>query len=321
MGFFRWLHKLFVPSQHNAYRPPVLRRRALVASLAIALVAEGILVANLMARQSGHSFLAAVVQSEIILLTNTQRAQNSVGTLKESVLLDQSAQAKADDMATNGYFAHQSPDGKQPWAWITASGYDYQYAGENLAVRFVDSKDVINGWMASPTHRANIIKQNYTEIGVGIAQGVYKGQVATFVVQHFGKPTAKALALRAQGQVLGAEVGPAPSFVDSISRQAGRLLSEPRETTAWILGAIMAVLLLALGFAFFHHIQIQAHDLLVPGAVVATVALLLLLINSSLLSATITAEDQPASVALYGGGTVVITPEAASDEQQESGIY
>ena len=289
-GFWQWIKNHFVPSHHNAYRPHILRRRSLLFLLALVLLAEGALVANLVARQSGHDFLAAVIESEIILLTNAQRAQNSVGELAENKQLDSAAQQKADDMAAKGYFSHDGPDGKTPWMWIESAGYDYRYAGENLAVRFVDSKDVVAGWMASPTHRANIVKPAYADVGVGIAQGMYKGEPATFVVQYFAAPVA---------QVLGVETVaplPPPSFNDSLARQLGKLLSEPRAATNWTLGGIALLLMLALAFAFFHHIQIQAHDLLLPGTLVAVVALTLMLINVSALPGVIP-DSQAASVA------------------------
>lgn len=314
-GFWQWIKNHFVPSRHNAYRPHILRRRSLVFLLCLALAAEGVLVANLLARQSGHDFLAAVIQSEIISLTNAQRAQYNVSQLRENARLDRSAQAKADDMARLGYFSHVGPDGKEPWAWISAEGYDYRYAGENLAVRFVDSKDVISGWMSSPTHRANIVKPVYTDIGVGIAQGMYKGQPATFVVQYFGSPsvalakegqtaaaaapstTTAAASVQQPVQVLGVEtVTPPQSFSNSFMRQIGRVLSEPRVTTAWVLGGIITLLMLALTLAFFHHVQIQAHDLLVPGAMVAVVVIMLLVINSNALPDVIH-DTQAASVA------------------------
>lgn len=145
-------------------------------------------MSNLIARQTSQSFLAAVVPAEIIALTNSERTQNDVGSLSEDALLDKAAQAKADDMAKNGYFSHVGPDGKTPWQWISEAGYHYQYAGENLAVRFIDSSDVVNAWMDSPTHRANMVKPVYTEIGVGVAQGMYEGQSATYVVQYFAAP-------------------------------------------------------------------------------------------------------------------------------------
>ena len=287
-GFLQRIKNHFVPSRDNAYRPHILRRRSLLFLLALALVAEGVLVANLIARQSGYDFLAAVIQSEIISLTNSERAQNNVKTLSENKKLNAAAQAKANDMVMRGYFAHQGPDGKEPWTWIQAAGYDYRYAGENLAVRFVDSKDVVSGWMASPTHRANMVKPVYTDIGVGIAQGMYKGQPATFVVQYFASPAATAAA--------AATYAPPASFSDSLSRSLGKLASEPRATTAWILGGIIALLALALALSFFLHMQIQAHDLLVPGTVVAVVAAALLIINSNLLTGVIH-DSQAASVA------------------------
>ena len=322
-GFLQWLQDHFVPSHRNAYRPHLLRRRALLFLLGVVLVAEGALVFNLLARQSGNGFLAAVIQSEILALTNAERAQNSVGTLKENTLLDKSAQAKANDMAAKGYFAHNGPDGKQPWGWITAAGYNYRYAGENLAVRFVDSRDVVVAWMASPTHRANIVKPNYTEVGVGLAQGMYKGQPATFVVQHFGAPMAAAAAAPPAPVVLGAEArtvfenpsAAPPSLSGTLARQLSRVLSEPQATTSFILGGVLALLALALAVAFFHRIQIQAHDLLLPGAAVAVVALTLLVINANVLPGTSSGGNQAAGTALYSGGVVVITPVAAQAEQ------
>jgi hypothetical protein len=166
----------------------ILHRQWLIVFFVVILATEGFLVSNLIARQTSQTFLAAVVPAEIIALTNSERAQNNVGALSEDALLDKAAQAKADDMAQNGYFSHVGPDGKTPWQWITEAGYQYQYAGENLAVRFIDSSDVVNAWMASPSHRANIVKPVYTSIGVGVAQGMYEGQSATYVVQYFAAP-------------------------------------------------------------------------------------------------------------------------------------
>ncbi len=329
MSFFERVKRAFVPSRENAYRPHLLRRNALLVFLGLALVTEAALVGVLLARQSGNSFLAAVISSEVISLTNTERSANSVGQLAESRQLDQAAQAKANDMAQKGYFAHVSPDGTQPWTWIERAGYDYQYAGENLAVRFVDSHDVVNAWMASPTHRANIVKTQYTEIGVATAEGIYKGYPATFVVQYFGKPSVVAppvlpgpttgqVATSPTPQVLGAEaVAPSPSTFDSLTRNVFKLVAEPRASSAWVLGGIVFVLLLALGFAFFHHIQLQAQDLLVPGTLVVAVALVLMLVNSNWRSISGGAEGgQSAAVAeVVTSGGVDIDSAAAAIER------
>ena len=186
--FLKNLTGHFLPAEHNAYRPHLLRKPWLLFFLTVLLSAEGIYVASFLAGQSARSLLSAVVPGEVIALTNDERNKVGDGALSENALLDAAAQSKADDMARNGYFSHVGPDGKEPWAWISGAGYVYKYAGENLAVRFDNSSDVVNAWMASPTHRANIVKSNYTEIGIGVAQGNYEGSPATFIVQYFGTP-------------------------------------------------------------------------------------------------------------------------------------
>ncbi len=132
--------------------------------------------------------LAAVVSAVLVDLTNGDRSANSLGGLTISPVLVSAAQAKANDMAAKGYFAHVSPDGKNSWYWFKQAGYMFIYAGENLAVDFSDSIDVEQAWMNSPTHRANILDGNFTQIGIATAQGVYQGRLTTFVVQMFGTP-------------------------------------------------------------------------------------------------------------------------------------
>ena len=88
-------------------------------------------------------------------------------------------------MAEKGYFAHTSPEGVAPWHWLKQVGYEYSYAGENLAIRFSDSDKLVQAWLSSPTHRANILKENFTHIGVGVATGTYQGKETLFVAQFF----------------------------------------------------------------------------------------------------------------------------------------
>jgi uncharacterized protein YkwD len=309
MSFFDRVRHWFVPSSHNAYRPHLLRRTSLGLLLALTLFSEATLLTTLLLREGGGEYFAAVIQSEIVSLTNAERAQSRVGALIENKRLNASAQAKAEHMAALGYFAHDGPDGKKPWSWIEEAGYDYRYAGENLAVRFVDSREVVVAWMASPTHRANIVKPVYQEIGVGVAHGMYKGSPATFVVQHFASPQRTAVL---PARVLGSEVGPSPSLSDSIARQFGKFAAEPRESTAWVLGGVVAILLLALAFTFVHHMQIQSRDLLLPGGVVAGIALALMALNAGHLGVSVV-DGQAAGVAASGG--VVLTTDAASVER------
>jgi hypothetical protein len=331
MDFWHWVARHFAPSEHNEYKPHLLRRSWLVLFLCVTLAAEGFLVADLVARQQSQSFLAAVVPAEIIALTNTERAHNNADALSENAQLDAAAQAKAADMAAQGYFAHVGPGGKTPWQWIAEAGYQYQYAGENLAVRFVDSQDVINAWMASPTHRANIVKLVYTQIGIGVAQGVYEGQPATYVVQYFGTPLAAAEQVSsvpaasaparpaASGMVEGASIAvpvsspaaTAHDWTQSLERQILRAFSEPLSTTNAVLGGVFLLIVAALVLAFFMHIQIQHPRMLMSGIAVAGVAAFLIMLNG-LVGGAEASQAASAALALPSAPGIVIDTEAAA---------
>lgn len=131
---------------------------------------------------------AAVIASLLIFETNQERAEKQIPELKENPTLTKAAQLKANSMAEKGYFSHTDPEGNSPWYYLNLAGYKYEFAGENLAVNFVESKEVHKAWMNSATHKANIIQPKFTEIGIATAEGVYKGKKAVFVVQFFGTP-------------------------------------------------------------------------------------------------------------------------------------
>ena len=140
--------------------------------------------------------LASVISAVLVDLTNGDRTASNIGGLATSPVLTATAQAKVDDMAAKGYFAHVSPDGKDSWYWFKKEGYTFLYAGENLAVDFSDSADVERAWMNSPTHRANILDGHFTEIGIAVARGTYQGRSTTFVVQMFGTPSTQSNVVR-----------------------------------------------------------------------------------------------------------------------------
>jgi len=132
--------------------------------------------------------VSSVLPSVIVDLTNDERG--NLGTLSRNSVLDEAAQLKAEHMAQYEYFSHYSPDGVSPWHWFDQVSYSFVHAGENLAVHFTDSDEVVSAWMDSPGHRANILNGNFTEIGVGTAKGTYNGTDTIFVVQLFGTPAA-----------------------------------------------------------------------------------------------------------------------------------
>lgn len=123
---------------------------------------------------------------KILVLVNGERQKENLQPLALSRELTVAAQGKAADMFAKNYWAHISPTGTTPWEFITKTGYQYIYAGENLAKSFDNTDEVVKAWMKSPTHRANIMKPEYTEIGLAVHNGVLNNEETTLVVQEFG---------------------------------------------------------------------------------------------------------------------------------------
>ncbi len=190
------LHSLInhlVPHEGNDYRPHLLERGAMV--LMLILILLSFLAANFQAIlwQSSDWLVGAVLPAVVVDLTNSERTDLSLPKLTRNPVLDEAATLKAKDMAKNSYFSHDSPTGVTPWHWFKEAGYTFAHAGENLAVYFSDSSEVVDAWMNSPTHRANIVGNQYREIGVGVARGTYDGFETVFVVQMFGTPAIPAV--------------------------------------------------------------------------------------------------------------------------------
>ncbi len=127
-----------------------------------------------------------ITPGNVIHLINESRKAEELRELNMNYRLTQAAQWKAEDMIANNYFAHTSPSGISPWYWFGASGYDYKYAGENLAVSFTSSESQHNAWMESSRHRKNILNSDYQETGVAVKEGVIDGRLVTVTVQMFG---------------------------------------------------------------------------------------------------------------------------------------
>lgn len=125
-------------------------------------------------------------QKKIIELTNIERAKIGLPAVKENEALNKAAVLKAQDMLVENYWAHFAPSGKTPWDFILGSGYKFTFAGENLAKNFYSSNEVISAWMASPTHKDNLLNSKYQDIGVAVVDGVLNGQKTTLIVQEFG---------------------------------------------------------------------------------------------------------------------------------------
>lgn len=127
---------------------------------------------------------------KIIEWTNFYRQQEGLVELTLNNNLTQAAQIKVDDMFAQQYFEHVSPIGVSPDQVVLATGYNYKVTGENLALGdFKDEKDLVDAWMASPGHRANILNPEYTEIGVASGLDKFEDRGTTWLsVQEFGRP-------------------------------------------------------------------------------------------------------------------------------------
>lgn len=187
-----WFKKHFIPHEGNNHRPHFLHKESIRNILILVIFVEVFaFLGPTIPEINKTGGMAAVLPAVLGDLTNEERKADHLLALNTNPILNKAAQMKAEDMAEKGYFAHTSPEGLTPWYWLKQVGYKYQYAGENLAINFTDSKDVTNAWMNSPTHKANIVKDKYTEVGTGIATGMYEGKETVFVAQVYANPIVK----------------------------------------------------------------------------------------------------------------------------------
>lgn len=184
----RRAHHYFIPSLDNDHKPHFLRHGALHFYSAALIAVKVFVIAFLFITYPSIAEFSTVTSNRIIELSNNARADQGLPVLMRNSTLDESAMLKAQDMVANNYFAHDDPvNGTTPWEWFKAAGYNYTFAGENLAMNFSEAEEAMDAWMDSPTHKANILNANYNEIGVAVVVGNIDGRETTIVVQHFGK--------------------------------------------------------------------------------------------------------------------------------------
>lgn len=134
---------------------------------------------------------------EVVEETNRMRVEVGLPPLVYDSLLADAAAAKVVDMFEQQYFDHITPQGKGPDSFVKAAGYAYISVGENLALgNFGDEGALVDAWMESPGHRENILRSQFTEIGVAVGRGTFNGQRVTIAVQHFGKPSSDCPSVR-----------------------------------------------------------------------------------------------------------------------------
>ena len=184
-----FLRHLFIPHESNNHRAKLLHNHILFFAVAILFLGSFFLSSFKSHYPQVLGVTADIDSEKLLSLTNQVREKNGLSILSMNLELSNAAQNKADDMFSQDYWAHNAPDGKTPWVFIKSAGYNYVYAGENLARGFDNTDSVINAWMESPTHRANVLSQNYKDVGFAVKKGKLNGEDTILIVEELGSRT------------------------------------------------------------------------------------------------------------------------------------
>ena len=221
--FTDYIHHFFIPRERNNYKAKALHTHML-SSYLLFFLAFGFFVSQINTTSNVLGYATDISVDKLFRLTNEEREKEGLQALTYNDQLAEAAGKKANDMFTQNYWAHYAPDGTTPWSFILGSGYKYEYAGENLAKNFLFSDGVVEAWMKSPTHRENIMRDEYREVGFAVANGVLNGEETTLVVQMFGTPL---------GGVPQVEASETKQAVEAAPAAAGKeVIAAPEKKTA-----------------------------------------------------------------------------------------
>lgn len=138
---------------------------------------------------SAHAELSQEITPETVVREmNAARAERHLPPLRLDSRLNLAAEDRMRDMEEIGYWSHDSPTGLPPFVWLRPRGYDYTFAGENLATGFETVKLLVDSWMESPGHRRNILENGFSEAGVAVIEGRTTGRGSGYsIVVLFGR--------------------------------------------------------------------------------------------------------------------------------------
>lgn len=186
MPMIQTLRHFLLPHHTNNFKARLLHLDFIAVYMVGLLLFSFIVKAGHKIEPSILGFATNIHVQKLVELTNQKRTESGAGTLTLDSQLSQAAAEKAAHMFQQGYWAHNGPDGRTPWDFINRSGYVYTVAGENLAKNFSDSEGVVEAWLNSPSHRENLLKKEYNDIGFAVVNGTLAGEETTLVVQMFG---------------------------------------------------------------------------------------------------------------------------------------
>lgn len=232
-----------VPHRANQYRPHIVRRYGIAIIVALVLLAQGayssLTSGNILGTQ------ATITSAGLLQATNKARADQQEEPLTLNSDLNKAARLKVQDMFTQQYWAHVAPDGTTPWHWFHEVDYTYSEAGENLAKNFTSSNGTVAAWLASPSHRANVLKSDYTDVGFAVMDGMLNGEQTVLVVALYGAPEQTI----AQGVLASTQVSKVDESMSLMARVGAMLHSLTPVTVASIV-----VLLVAANVALIAHL-------------------------------------------------------------------
>lgn len=235
-----------VPHRANQYRPHAVRRYGIAVIVLFVMLVQG-------AYNGATSGNVLGIKTEVTLAglldaTNNARETEGLLALQLNTQLTTAAELKAKDMFAKQYWAHTAPDGTTPWHWFGEVDYAYADAGENLAKNFTTSDSVLAAWLQSPTHRANVLKDAYSDVGFAVASGVLDGKATSIVVALYGAPAVTAV----QGQKTHVSVSITDQAIQPLTQFGIGLMSL---TPAAIGGLVL--LLLGANIALLAHLYRQ----------------------------------------------------------------
>jgi len=214
----------FIPSNKNNHKPKILRPHSLAIITATAVAVKVVVVAYLFLIYPNQAMMSDIIVKLVFELTNQSREESGLNTLVLNSVLSASAQDKANDMLSNNYFAHHSPEGVKPWDWINREDYPYIFVGENLAMNFIAADSVHKALMNSPSHKKNILNERYTDIGLAMLNGDIDGKNTNILVELFATTGSKVTAASASDKktnvttsVAKAELVPQKPIVENVS--------------------------------------------------------------------------------------------------------
>ena len=171
MRFLDYLLHLFTPRYSNNHRARLLHPSVLSLYIVILVIFQLSVSTFAHFQPEVLGYATNISVQDLLSGTNAKRLAAGVSPLRLDDQLTKAAAAKAADMFAHQYWAHISPSGTSPWTFVAQAGYNYLFAGENLARDFADSASVVEAWMKSSTHRENLLDRRYEDIGLAVVNG------------------------------------------------------------------------------------------------------------------------------------------------------